>query len=165
MLSHASSVLARSRQPYHIGAMRKATRWTLLALCVATLGCHADTRGSDARTQLATVRRDSVVATASPHVSAQSPAPLPADTSARSPAMGEACDAYAKILTASATASGIAPGEVGPARDTIMAFAELQGERPEPDCLVDWKDEVTREVRSRTSSRVRRPPAGRSATT
>jgi len=69
---------------------------------------------------------------------------LPAASPGRSPAVAEACDAYSKIFSASATAAGISTGEVGSPRDTVLSFGDLQGERAEPACLVAWNDDSTR---------------------
>lgn len=62
------------------------------------------------------------------------------------PTMHDACDAFARIFVASATANGISTAEVGTPKDTAMAFGGMQRVPVEVACHVAWTDSVTREA-------------------
>jgi len=72
-------------------------------------------------------------------------APVLVDTTSRQVALTipDACDAFAAILAASATANGSSTTEVGTPRDTAMSFGETYPpERPERACRVAWSSKV-----------------------
>ena len=81
-----------------------------------------------------------------PVLAAETP---PADTVhwQASPAMiAAACDAFAAILAASASANGMSRTEVGAPRDTAMTFGGINREPVEPACRVAWRNENAREA-------------------
>jgi hypothetical protein len=63
-----------------------------------------------------------------------------------SPAISEACRAFAAIFSASAAAHAMSTADVGAPRDTVMNFGETAREPVEPACLVAWSDHVSREA-------------------
>lgn len=76
-------------------------------------------------------------------------APPPSVDSVRgqaSPAIAEACRAFAAIFAASAAAHGMPSADVGAPRDTALNFGEAQREPVEPACRVAWKNSVSREA-------------------
>lgn len=73
----------------------------------------------------------------------------PATSAASPPAssvLSDACAAFARIFTASASAHGMSGAEVAAPRDTMMSFSETPSDRPEPACRVAWRSPVSREA-------------------